>query len=322
MHALLIVNPNATSTTPAGRDLLAHALSSRVRLTVTHTTHRGHAAELAAKARTDGVALIIVHGGDGTVNEVVNGLLGAPHPTSMRSVPSGPIPLVAVVPGGSANVFARSLGIAADPVDATNQLIDLLSARRRRTIGLGHCDNRWFTFNAGMGLDAQVCEAVDHGRNVGQSVTPGRYVRHAVRAFFRAKRETPVLTVEVPGADPAPFVAEGVHYAFVSNSTPWTYLDRREVHTNPGTSVDTGLGLFAMRTMGVFATLRVVRQLLSTGLSPKSHSLIRFDDVSEIRIHASTPIGLQLDGDYIGTRSDVTFTAVPDVLTVVAPDVP
>lgn len=319
MRALLIVNPNATSTTPAGRDLLAHALSSRVRLTVAHTTHRGHAAELAAQARTDGLALIIVHGGDGTVNEVVNGLLGAPHPASMRAVPEGPIPLVAVVPGGSANVFARSLGIAPDPVDATNQLIDLLALRRRRTIGLGHCDNRWFTFNAGMGLDAQVCEAVDKGRNNGQAVTPGRYVRHAVRAFFRAKREDPTLTVEVHGHEPEPTVADGVHYAFVSNSTPWTYLDSREVHTNPGTSFDTGLGLFAMRTMRVFPTLRVVRQLLSAGLSPKSHSLIRFDDVSHIRIRASAPIGLQLDGDYIGVRSDVTFTAVPDALTVVAP---
>lgn len=315
MRALLIVNPNATSTTPAGRDLLAHALSSRVRLTVAHTTHRGHAAELAAQARADSIALIIVHGGDGTVNEVVNGLLGEPHPKSMRAVPAGPIPLVAVVPGGSANVFARSLGIAPDPVDATNQLIDLLASRRRRTIGLGHCDNRWFTFNAGMGLDAQVCEAVDTGRSNGQAVTPGRYVRHAVRAFFRAKREAPTLTVHVPGHDPM----DGVHYAFVSNSTPWTYLNRREVHTNPGTSFEAGLGLFAMRTMRVIPSLRVVRQLLAAGLSPKSHSLIRFDDLSQIRIAAHTPIGLQMDGDYIGLRSDVTFTAVPDALAVVAP---
>lgn len=319
MRALLIVNPNATSTTPSGRDLLAHALSSRVRLTVAHTTHRGHAAELAAQARIDGVALIIVHGGDGTVNEVINGLLGEPHPKSMRSVPAGPIPLVAVVPGGSANVFARSLGIAPDPVDATNQLIDLLALRRSRTIGLGHCDNRWFTFNAGMGLDAQVCEAVDHGRSNGQAVTPGRYVRHAVRSFFRAKRDDPTLTIEIPDQEPHPFVADGVHYAFVSNSTPWTYLNRREVHTNPATSFETGLGIFAMRTMRVFASLRVVRQLLATGLSPKSHSLIRFDDVPQIRIHASAPIGLQMDGDYIGLRTDVTFTAVPDALTVVAP---
>lgn len=109
MRAVLIVNPNATSTTAAGRDLLAHALESRVALTVTHTDHRGHAIEIAERARTDRVDVIIVHGGDGTVNEVVNGLLG--QPGNRRPDPAG-LPAVAVVPGGSANVFARALGIS------------------------------------------------------------------------------------------------------------------------------------------------------------------------------------------------------------------
>ena len=127
MRAVLIVNPNATSTTPAGRDLLAHALESRVDLTVTHTDHRGHAIEIAEAANRDGVDVIIVHGGDGTVNEVVNGLLGAPGP---GRPPADELPAVAVVPGGSANVFARALGISPDPIEATNQLIDLLGERR------------------------------------------------------------------------------------------------------------------------------------------------------------------------------------------------
>ena len=78
MRAVLIVNPNATSTTAAARDLLAHALESRVQLTVEHTNHRGHAVEIAQAARRDGIDVVIIHGGDGTVNEVVNGLLGAP----------------------------------------------------------------------------------------------------------------------------------------------------------------------------------------------------------------------------------------------------
>ena len=76
MRAVLIVNPNATSTTPAGRDLLAHALESRVELTVVHTDHRGHAIEIGRDATRDGIDVVIVHGGDGTVNEVVNGILG------------------------------------------------------------------------------------------------------------------------------------------------------------------------------------------------------------------------------------------------------
>ncbi|MDG3008768.1 diacylglycerol kinase family lipid kinase [Rhodococcus sp. D2-41] len=318
MRALLIVNPNATSTTPAGRDLLAHALASRLRLKVVHTTHRGHAGELARQAATDGASLIVVHGGDGTVNEVVNGLLGPPKPASMQSVPIGPIPAIAVVPGGSANVFARSLGIHADPVEATNQLLDLLAAKERRRIGLAHCDNRWFTFNAGMGLDAMVVEAIEAARHAGRTATPARYVRTAVRTFFRTSRRAPTLSVRLPGRPPI----EGVHYAFVSNASPWTYLNQRPVHTNPETGYDTGLGLFAMRSMGVFTSLRLSRQLLAPGAQPKVGALTRIDDVSNLTIHSSEPIGLQLDGDYIGQRTEVHFASVPSALDVVAPPAP
>src|ERR1700722_8316170 len=127
MRAVLIVNPTATSTTPAGRDLLAHALKSRLKLTVEHTNHRGHGTELARQAAADGVDLVVVHGGDGTVSGVVNGLLGRPG----TSTPGTAVPAVAVVPGGSANVLARSLGISKDPIAATNQLIQLLDDYRR-----------------------------------------------------------------------------------------------------------------------------------------------------------------------------------------------
>ena len=209
----------------------------------------------------------------------------------MKSVPVGPIPTIAVVPGGSANVFARSLGIAADPIDATNQLVDLLSERTRRRIGLAHCDNRWFTFNAGMGLDADVCEAVDASRKNGDAATPARYVRTAIAAFFRAKRVEPALTVHLPDQDPV----SGVHYAFVSNSSPWTYLEERPVHTNPGTTFDSGLGIFAMTSTKVLPSLRVVRQLLARGAEPKSKVLLRTDDVPTITIESSRPIGLQMD---------------------------
>lgn len=315
MRALLIVNPNATSTTPAARDLLAHALESRVPLRVVTTTHRGHAAELARRAPLEGIGLIVVHGGDGTVNEVVNGLLGAPEPGSISAMQIGPVPPLAVLPGGSANVFARSLGISPDPVVATNQLIELLELRERRRIGLAHCDGRWFTFNAGMGLDAQVCEAIDLARAKGHSATPSRYVRTSIRAFFRNRRLEPKLTVEIPGHDPV----EGVHYAFVSNSSPWTYLDDRPIAVNPETGFDTGLGVFAMRTMGVAASLPVVRQLLTPGSNPKARKLFRVDDTPRVHIRSSAPIGLQLDGDYIGKRTDVEFAAVPNALTVVAP---
>src|SRR5215218_6177593 len=115
MRALLIVNPHATSTTPGGRDVLAAALSSELKLDVAVTTHRGHAAELAEQAARDGFGLVVAHGGDGTVNEVVNGLLSAGEQLTK--------PALGVVPGGSANVFGAGLGMSFDPVEATSRLL-------------------------------------------------------------------------------------------------------------------------------------------------------------------------------------------------------
>jgi diacylglycerol kinase family enzyme len=311
VRTLLIVNPNATSTTPATRDLLAHALESRTQLTVAHTQHRGHAAELAQWASTNEMDLIVVHGGDGTVNETINGFLPLPEVNDGQAW----LPRLGVIPGGSANVFARALGISPDPVTATNQLIDLLTMDRDRKIGLGLADDRWFGFSAGVGLDADVCEAIDNHRANGHAATPGRYVRTTVRQFFRAKRKEPSVRIEIPGHAPV----EGVHYAFVTNASPWTYLNSTPVHTNPGTTFETGLGVFAVRSMSVVPTLLLARQLLAADGNPKSRNLFREDDVPRVRIETTEPIGLQIDGDFIGKRNMVDFTAVPNVLEVVAP---
>jgi diacylglycerol kinase family enzyme len=310
---LLIVNPNATSTTAATRDLLAHALESRTQLTVAHTQHRGHAAELAQWASTNEMDLIVVHGGDGTVNETINGFLPLPELNDGQAW----LPRLGVIPGGSANVFARALGISPDPVTATNQLIDLLTLDRDRDrqISLGLADDRWFTFSAGVGLDAEVCAAIDASRAKGHAATPARYIRTTVREFFRSKRKEPSVRIEIPGHEPV----DGVHYAFVTNATPWTFLNSTPVHTNPGTTFETGLGVFAVRSMAVIPTLLLARQLLAADGNPKSRNLFRDDDVPSVRIEAATPIGLQIDGDFIGKRNMVDFTAVPSVLDVVAP---
>ena len=314
MRAVLIVNPNATSTTPAGRDLVAHALESRVGLVVTHTDHRGHAIEIAEAAKRDGTDVIIVHGGDGTVNEVVNGLLGKPGPDRPAA---DTLPAVAVVPGGSANVFARALGISPDPIEATNQLIDLLGAHRGawRRIGLMDCVERWAVFTAGMGVDGDVVAAVEAQRAKGRKVTAGRYIRIAVREMLGSVRDEPLLTVHLPDRDPVP----GVHFAFVSNASPWTYANARPVWTNPDTTFETGLGVFAVTTMNVAANLLVVRRMLSKKARIKGKHLIREDNLPWVRITSAEPIACQVDGDFLGMRDDMTFTAVPQALAVVAP---
>ena len=314
MRAVLIVNPNATSTTAAGLDLLAHALESRVHLTVARTDHRGHAIEIADQAARDGVDVVIVHGGDGTVNEVVNGLLGKPGP-----LPLGPVPAVAVVPGGSANVFARSLGIPHDPIDATNLLIDLLGEYRRtrtwRQIGLMDCGERWGVFTAGMGVDGEVVAAVEARRRKHKGVTAARYIRTAVPTMLRSARREPTLTLHLPDREPV----AGVHFVFVSNSSPWTYANTKPVYTNPDCSFDTGLGVFGTTSMNVWRNLGLVRRMLSKRADIKARHLVRADDVAWLKVTSDTPIATQIDGDYLGMRETMTFRAVPQALGVVAP---
>lgn len=310
MRAVLIVNPNATSTTPAGRDLLAHALESRVDLTVVHTDHRGHAIEIGQQAARDGIDVLIVHGGDGTVNEVVNGVLSESRERA---------PAVGVVPGGSANVFARSLGISPDPVVATNQLVDLLGDHRRggqwRRIGLMNCGERWGVFTAGMGVDGDVVAAVEAQRAKGRTVTASRYIRVGIREMLASARREPLLTLELPGREPV----SGAHFAFVSNSSPWTYANARPVWTNPTTTFDTGLGVFAITSMNIWRNLALVRRMLSSKPDIKARHLIREDDLPWLRVSSDTPVACQIDGDYIGLRDVMTFTSVPNALCVVAP---
>ena len=312
MRAVLIVNPNATSTTAAGRDLLAHALESRLRLTVAHTDHRGHAIEIAREATRDGVDVLIVHGGDGTVNEVVNGVVEV-------GGPGGAAPAVGVVPGGSANVFARALGISPDPIEATNQLVDLLSEYRRRKvwrrIGLMDCGERWGVFTAGMGVDGDVVAAVEAQRAKGRKVTASRYIRVAVREMLASARAEPSLTLHLPDREPI----DGVHFAFVSNSSPWTYANARPVWTNPTTTFETGLGVFATTSMNVWANLGLVRRMLSKKPRIEAKHLIRDDDLTYLQVTSATPTACQIDGDYVGERDSMMFTAVPDALAVVAP---
>ncbi|KUH65541.1 diacylglycerol kinase [Mycolicibacterium novocastrense] len=312
MRAVLIVNPNATSTTPAGRDLLAHALESRVKLTVVHTDHRGHAIEIARDAAHDGVDVLIVHGGDGTVNEVVNGILEV-------GGPGAAAPAVGVVPGGSANVFARALGISPDPIEATNQLIDLLSEYRRRKtwrrIGLMDCGERWGVFTAGMGVDGDVVAAVEAQRAKGRAVTASRYVRVAIREVLASTRKEPSLTVHLPDREPV----GGVHFAFVSNASPWTYANARPVWTNPMTTFETGLGLFATTSMNVWANLMLVRRMLSKKARIQAKHLVRDDDLPWLQVTSEAPVACQIDGDYVGLRDSMMFTAVPDALGVLAP---
>jgi diacylglycerol kinase family enzyme len=306
-----VVNPHATATTAAGRDVLAHALASDVKLEVLETSYRGHAADAAAQAAADGFDLVVAHGGDGTVNEVVNGLMRAGGPRSARSATQNGVhrPMLGVVPGGSANVFAGALGLPREPVEATHHLLQAIEAGRSRRIGLGRVDDRWFTFNAGIGWDAEVVAAVDNRRR--KQASPVLYVRTALGHYLRQSARAPELTVELPGEEPI----SGVRLAMVCNTDPWTYLGSRPLRLVPGCSFDRGLGLFALRSLATPTVLRHVGQVLR-GTAPKGKHLELRDDVSHIRVTSPRPVRVQVDGDVLGERGSVNFMSVPAALRV------
>ncbi|MFD1146613.1 diacylglycerol/lipid kinase family protein [Saccharothrix hoggarensis] len=312
MRALLVVNPQATATTPAGRDVLAHALASDVKLDVVETDYRGHAADAAAGAVVDGYDLVVAHGGDGTVNEVVNGVL--------RGGAEPGLPMLGVVPGGSANVFAGALGLPRDPVEATYRLLQAIEHGTSRKVSLGHVaatgagadHDRWFTFNAGVGWDADVVAGVEQQRAKGRQASPALYARTALTSYFTQRRRPSTLTVRIP--DEPSF--EDVRLAFVSNTDPWTYLGDKAIRLNPSTSFDGGLGLFALHGMGLPTVLRYVTHLLATDGNPRGGNLLRRDDVEFVRVTSPEPVNLQVDGDLLGACTEVEFTAVRGALTV------
>lgn len=306
MRALLVVNPNATTTSERSRDVLARALRSEVELDVRFTQRRGHAAQLAAEAGAAGVDVVVTLGGDGTVNEVVNGLLaGGPTETT---------PALAVVPGGSTNVFARALGLPADWAEGTGVILEALRERRTRAVGLGVAAGRWFTFSAGIGLDAETIRRVERSRTRGRVATPGLFVRSAVTQYLMGtdRGETPI-TLCRPGHAPE----SGLSTVIVQNTAPWTYFGSRPVNPCPDASFDTGLDLLALRGLGVAATVRTVRQVLARRPQPHGRSVLSLHDVSEFTLSSVSPLAFHVDGDYVDKRDQITFRSAPEALRVV-----
>ena len=319
MRTLVVVNPTATSTTASMRNDLVSTLAGDLKVDVVETGHRGHARDLGAQAVADGVDLVVAVGGDGTVNEVVNGLLEhgpAPH-----------LPMLAVVPGGSTNVFSRALGRSRDPMTATAEILDSVRAGRTRLISLGTASAlgtatgtgwtppRWFVFAAGLGFDAEVIERVEAQRARGRRSSGALYVREAVSAFLRGReRRRPAMTLRVPG-EPA---LEDLFLCLVSNVSPWTYLGAHPVNPSPEASFDTGLDVFAMGPTGAVAMLRTLRQTLVHRPDARGRSVHRGHDLEELTLTADRPLGWQLDGDHLGPATGLRCRHVPAALRVVA----
>jgi diacylglycerol kinase family enzyme len=302
VRALLVFNPNATTTDEGVRDVIAAALASAVDLTVTPTKRRGHATHLVAGAVHDGTDVVFSLGGDGTANEVIQALAG----TSVR---------LGVIPGGGANVFARALGLPNEPVHATGVLLDHLRSGRSRSITLGVSGDRYFGFNAGFGFEAGVIRHVEQHAAVKRTLRQGAFLWSVAREWATGiGREGAVTTVELPdGTSFGP-----VAVSMVANTDPYTYLGTRPMRVHPEASFETGLDLLCLREL---STGRLAKVVLGTfrGGSHVSASGVRYlHDLPSFTLRAPSPQPLMVDGEYAGERTEVTFRAAEDALRVLA----
>ena len=320
VRTLLIVNPRATTTTKAVRDEIVRTLAARADIEVVETRHRGDAREIAARAVAEGWDALLVLSGDGTINEAVNGLMDkasirAGRTTADPPTSAGQLPALGALPGGNANVFTRDLGVPSDPLAAVELIAARLTAGTTRTIGLGLAGDRYFTFNAGLGWDAEVIHAVEERRAQGRPASNGLYMRTALRQFRRADRRHPNLTVHT--ADGTRIGPVGL--ALIANTTPWTYVGRHPVSATPQASFDMGLDAFLLRRLRTISTLNALRQMIMWPERPvKGKYASALHDQAEITVQAREAVALQVDGDYVGDRESVTFRCVPDAIRVIA----
>jgi diacylglycerol kinase family enzyme len=321
VRGLLIVNQHATSMTGTVADLGIRSLAGLVDLDVERTQYRGHARDLAAAADAD---LIIVHGGDGSINEVVNGVMGRDGTGTSGTGTSGTggpgvgqqgRPLIAVIPGGGANVLARGLGLPADAGAAIRRLRESLTAGRYRTIGLGLAGDRYFTFSAGLGWDAEVVGEVDRLRAEGHRESASLFLRTMVRSYYRATdRRRPALTLERDGEPPV----SDLFMTIITNRSPWTYLHSRAVLPVPNPDFSSGLDLLALRRLRLAGIVSAVGQMLYIrSRPPRGRDLMSVLGSESLAVRSSRPIALQVDGEYLGETEAVKFQFVPDALRIV-----
>ncbi|HVT00349.1 MAG TPA: diacylglycerol kinase family protein [Solirubrobacterales bacterium] len=307
---LIIVNPYATTVSDRLRNLVVYALQGRYEVEAVATEAQNHATEIGREARDGGYDVVVSFGGDGTLNEVANGLAGTDMP-------------MAILPGGSANVVARSLGIPDDVVDATEHLLSLADEWAPRKVDLGRVDDRHFVFACGAGIDATVVKRVDAHPRLKATAGPWYYSWASVSAFYRRYLVNPVrLRVTVGGE-----TVEGVT-AISQNSDPFTYFSSKPIYVCEGVAIDDGTLSMAVLKRAAQRDMPTLIPRLFSERRPAVHHrrIVGFEDVtgavvesiSEDRSGAPRTFQLQVDGDYIGERTRVELGIEPAALTIIA----
>ena len=304
MKVLLLVNSQASSVTPRTRVVIGKALSADHDVTVAETSRRGHATRLAQGAAATGTEVVAVLGGDGTLNEAANGLAG-----------SGCA--LAALPGGSTNVFARTVGLPNDPVEATGVLLDALARRNIRRVGLGSVNGRYFLFHTGVGFDAAVVEQVERRSDLKRYAGHPLFVYAGFDTWIRHfDRSRPRFAVH--HADGS--VIDDAYLTIVLNTNPYTYLGNRPLNLAPEATLDSGLAAVTVRTMAFGRFLRIIGSALATGRAMRRSRWVDHRvDLDALTVRAYGPVPYQVDGDHLGDAEVLEFRHEPDVLDLVLP---
>jgi diacylglycerol kinase family enzyme len=304
MKLLLLVNESASSVTPRSRVVIQKALAADHDVTLAETSRRGHATRLAQGAAANGIDVVVVLGGDGTLNEAANGLAR----TACALAP---------LPGGSTNVFARTIGLPNDPIESTGVLLDALARRSIRRVGLGSVNGRYFLFHTGVGFDAAVVEQVERREGL------KRYAGHPLFVFAgfdtwirHYDRSRPRFAVH--HADGT--VIDDAYLTIVLNTNPYTYLGNRPLSLAPEATLDRGLASVTLRTMAFARTMRIIASALGSGsVLRRSRWVDHRTDLAALSVRAYGPVPYQVDGDHLGDTELLDFRHEPEVLDLVLP---
>ncbi len=304
-RVLVIVNPYATTVSDRLRNLVVYALEARYSVEAVDTQERGHATQLCREAASEGYDCVVAFGGDGTVNEAANGLAGTDTPLTC-------------LPGGATNVFHRAIGIPTDVVDAAEQLLRLADDFRPRRIDLGMINDRYFTFSAGVGLDASVVERVDAHPRMKAKLGEYYYTYAAVATFNRKYLVNPPhVHVSVEGRE-----LDGVT-VIAQNAEEYTYFGRRPIKFSADVALDDGsLGLVVLKRAHPIELPTVGwRAFSGRAKTLAKHRQVESFAATREAVVTTTdgnPFPVQVDGDFIGEWESARFAAAPGVLLVVA----
>ncbi|MEY2765224.1 MAG: hypothetical protein RL552_129 [Actinomycetota bacterium] len=302
MRILLIVNSFATSVTPRNTVQVHQYLARHHDVQVVETSERGHATRFAVDAVARGLDAVIAFGGDGTLNEVATGLAGS-------NVALG------VLPGGSTNVFARSLGMANDPLLAVTQLAAGFDGGLVSPIGLGEANGRYFTFHAGVGYDAEVVRQVERTFSFKRLVGQPLFAYSALKTWFvDYDRKFPHFTVEIDGRK----IPNGF-FAILLNTNPYTYVGKRAIELSRAASLEKRLVAVIFRRLTTPLMLSSVWSAIRSGGIPAKRGIEIIEDVEEAVFDFPAPFGYQLDGDYIDETTTLTVRHKPESLRLIKP---